>query len=62
MSLQCSTVPCEKSKIVYFVSSIMKNIFVFLFRARLHVKLICCIAFGSASRACCLLKSIAIIL
>ena len=30
--------------------------------SRFQVKLICCIAFGSTSSACCLLKSIAIIL
>ena len=31
-------------------------------RSRFPVKLICCIAFELASRACCLLKSIAFIL
>ena len=56
------TVPCEKSKMVSFTSSIMKNIFVFLSQFRFAVKLICCIAFGSASSACCALKSIAMIL
>ena len=52
------TVPFEKSKTLSFSSSIMKNIDVpfFIF----PVKLIYCIAFGSASRCCCLLKSIAI--
>ena len=56
------TVPFEKSKIVSFTSSIMKNIIVFAFlsRAEFPVKLICCIAFGSASSTFCLLKSIAI--
>ena len=49
---------------VSFASSIMKNIDVFTigFRAQFCVKLICSIAFGSASSACCLLKSIVIIL
>ena len=56
------TAPCEKSKMVSFASSIMKNIvvFVFLSLSKFLVKLICCIAFGSASSACFLLKSIAI--
>ena len=40
------TVPCEKSKMVSFVSSIMTNI---LFApSRFPVKLICCITLGSA--------------
>ena len=56
------TVPCEKSKMVSFASSIMKNIVAPAAQSRFPVKLICCIAFGSASSACCLLKSIAIIL
>ena len=56
------TVPCEKSKMVSFASSIMKNIFVFPSQFRFAVKWICCLAFGSAPSACCLLKSIAIIL
>ena len=45
-------------------SSIMKNIVVFTFRSfsKFPVKLICCIDFGSASTACCLLKVIGIIL
>ena len=57
-------VPCEISEIVSFASSIMKRIVVFAFhsQARFPIKLICCITFGSASSACCLLKSIAIIL
>ena len=54
------TVPCEKSKIVPFASSIMKNIVVFPTRSKFSEKLSCCIAFGSASRAGCLLKSIVI--
>ena len=53
--------PCEKSKIVSFASSIMKNNLLLL-PLRFPVKLICFIAFGSAAMACCLLKSIAIIL
>ena len=56
------TVPCEKSKIVSFVSSIMKNIVVFPSRSEFPVKLICWFAFGSASSSYCLLKSIAVIL
>ena len=39
--------------------SVMKNIVV-LSSSRFPVKLICCIAFESASSACCLHKSIAI--
>ena len=46
---------------VYFASSIMKNI-VFCGWFRFAVKLICYIAFGSTSSACCLLKSVAIFL
>ena len=44
------------------VSSIMKYIVVFVFPSlsKIFVKLICYIALGSASSACCLLKSIAI--
>ena len=42
----------------------MKNIAAFTFPslARFSVKLIYCVAFGAASSACCLRKSIAIIL
>ena len=40
----------------------MKNIVVFAFQSRFAVKLTRCIAFGLASSACFLLKSIAIIL
>ena len=54
------TVLWEKSQIVSFISSVLKNIFVFPSRSRFLVKLISCIAFGGASSACCLLKSIAI--
>ena len=48
----------------FFFSTVTKNIVVFAFpdRARFPVKLICFIAFGSASSVCCLLKPIAIIL
>ena len=46
---------CKKSKIVSFTSAIMKNIVVFP-----SLKLICCIAFGSVSSACCLRKFVAI--
>ena len=56
------TVPCEKSKMDSFVSSIMKKIVAPAARSRFPVKAIYCIAFGSASSACCLLKSIAILL
>ena len=50
---------------VPLASTIMKNVVVVLSftpspRFRFAVKLICCIAFGSASGAGCLLKSIAI--
>ena len=44
-----------------FTSSIMKEIFVLPSRSRVLVKLNC-IAFGSTSSFCCLLKSLAIIL
>ena len=56
------TAPCEKSKTFSFPSSIMKNIVAPSARSRFPLKLICCIAFGSASNACYLLKCIAIIL
>ena len=42
------TVSYEKSKMVSFASSIMKDIVVFPAQSRFTVKLICCIAFGSA--------------
>ena len=47
---------------VSFASSIMKNIAAPLSQSRFTVKLIFCIAFGSASSAFCLLKFIAIVL
>ena len=56
------TVHCEKSKMVSFASSIMKNITLLFARSRFLVKLIYSITSGSASSACHLLKSIAIIL
>ena len=53
------TVSGGKSKMVSFASSIMKNIIVLSFAFsppfRFLVKLICCIAFGSALSGCCLL-------
>ena len=52
--------PCERSKIVSFLSSRMKNIVAA--RSKFPVKLICWIALGSASRAYCFLKSTGIIL
>ena len=51
-------VPCEKSKIVSFTSSIIKNINLLLLPLRFPVKLICSIAFGLTSSACCLLKNL----
>ena len=39
---------CEKSKMVSFAPSIMKNIIVFPSWSRFAIKLICYIAFGSA--------------
>ena len=62
MNYNTLTIPCEKSKTVSFASSIIKNIIAPLSRYRFPVKLICCIAFGSAPSASCLLKPIAIIL
>ena len=60
------TVPCKKSKIVSFTSSILKNIVVLsltpLTQFRFPPKLTCCIAFESALSGCCLPKSTAIIL
>ena len=47
---------------VSFASSIMKKIVAPTPRSKFTVKLTSCIAFGSASSACCLLKSVAIIL
>ena len=55
-------VSCKKSKIVYFTSLITENITLLLLPSRFPVRLICCIAFRSASSACYLFKSIGIIL
>ena len=56
------TVPCEKSKMISFASSIMENIVVPA-QSKSPVKLIYSIAFGSTSSCdCCLFKSIAVIL
>ena len=60
-SFNTFTVPCEKSKIVSFTSSRMKNADVSSAQSAFPVKLICYIAFGSAWPAYCLLKSIATI-
>ena len=48
-------VPCKKFNLVFFASLIMKNSVVSSFssRAKLPVKLICYIAFGSALNAYC---------
>ena len=54
------TDPYQKSKIASSTSSVMKNLLFSL--SRFPIKLICCIAFGSVSSACCFLKSIAICL
>ena len=56
------TVPYEQSKTVSFAYSIMKKIVVFPDLSKFAVKLIRWIALGSVSRACCLIKSFAIIL
>ena len=56
------TDPCGISKFVSFTSSVMKNINLLLLSLRFPGKLICYIAFGSASSACCLFKSIAMFL
>ena len=61
MSLQYLTFPLEKSEMVPFSSSRMKNIVVFPAQSRFPVKLFCCVAFGSGSSSCCLSKSIDII-
>ena len=42
-----STVPCEKSKMASFASSVMKNIVASATRSRSPAKLICCIQFVS---------------
>ena len=56
------TAPCKKSRKVFFASSIMKNSTLLFAPLTFPVKLVCCIASWSASSACCILKSIVIIL
>ena len=56
------TVSCEKLKMGFFTSSIIKNNDLSLPPSKFSVKLICCIAFQSASSACFFLNSIAVIL
>ena len=53
-------VPCEKSKMVFIDSAIMKSIVVFSARPKFPARLISCIAYVSESSAYYLLKSIAI--
>ena len=53
---------CEKSKMAFFTSLVMKNINLLFMPLRFPVKLIYCIDFGSTGSAFCLLNSIAIIL
>ena len=55
-------VPCQKSKMISFASSIIKNIVVCPVLSGFAVKLICSIALGSASSACYLLNSMGLIL
>ena len=52
-------VPCEKSKMVSFASSIMENIVVSSL-SRLPAKRICCIAIRSLSSTSYLLRFVAI--
>ena len=52
------TVPCQKSRVVFFASSIIRDIFVFPAWSKFCMKLICWMGFGSASSFCCLFKSI----
>ena len=54
--------PWEKLYVVYFASSYMKNFVVFPAQPIFPVIFIYCIAFGSVSNICWLIKSIAIIL
>ena len=56
------TVPCEKSKTVPLDSSKTKYIAVCPAQSRFAIKLMWCIALGSALRACCLFKSSAMVL
>ena len=53
------TVPCQKSQIIFYDSSRVKSGVVSPVRFKFPVKLICCIASGSASSTYCFLKSIA---
>ena len=55
-------VPCEKPKTVSFASSMIKYIVVPISPSKFVVKIICWIYLGSASRTCCLIKSVTIIL
>ena len=54
--------PFEKSRAIFFVSSIIKIIFPFPSQSILPVKIICCISFVSASSFCSLLQINAITL
>ena len=45
------TMLCEESRITFVISSVIKNIVIFLY---------CCIAFESASSACCSIRLITI--
>ena len=51
----------EKSKMVSFASSVMKNIAAFPGQFRFPVKSLCCIVFVTPSSPCCLLKPTAMI-
>ena len=51
--LNTLTVSCNESKTVSHASSMMKSIVAPGFCCRFAVILICCIAFGWASSACC---------
>ena len=53
------TVPCQQSRVVSFTSSIIKKTVAASARLRFPAELVICIAFRSASSACCILKSIA---
>ena len=52
------TVACQKSRVVFFATSIIRDILVFPTWSKFLMKLICWIGFGSASSFCFLLKSI----
>ena len=53
-------VPCEKSKMVSFASSVTKKIVAFAGLSKFPVKLIYCIALGSVLSVFCLLNSCAV--